>query len=946
MEFLKRTAEYLLTDHKDHLREICVVLPNRRAGVFLKKHISSLITEPVFLPQIISIQDFIVDLSDSVLADEYTLLIELYKSYAAVKKEPAESFDDFLKWGSRLLQDFDEIDQHLADARYIFTYLDEEKNLALWALDKKPLSEFQVNYLSFYGMLYDLYFDFTKRLQAINLATYGMACRKAVEKINTDSFEAEFRKVIFTGLNALTRSEEQVVNYFAQNHLSEMLWDADSYYINDKNQEAGTFIRKYLKDQDTDKVKWIGNELSSGKKEIQVIGVSGNIGQVKFAADEIKRILQEKTHITNISIVLNEESLLIPLLNSIPEGIDAFNITMGFPLKLTPIYNLIELIFTLHQNSDKFQSVKKSKEPLFYYKDLQKLFSHNYFPALMQGDRTADLSAELIQQKKVFYSRFEVQGFLSKNSKSEAEFLDWLSEPWHQESGKAIECLLKLIDRIKDRIGNNKGIEIELLFSAYKILQRLRDVSSDAGISMSAQTLQILFTQNIAQATVPFVGEPLKGLQIMGMLETRALDFDTVFMLSVNEGILPKGKTGNSFIPLGIRIDAHLPTYKQNEQIFAYHFYRLLQGSRKIYLLYNTQADDMGGGERSRFINQLVYELPKYNPGISIKIQHLSIPPVKDHPRPIIIPKNEEIMLKLDKISQKGLSPSALNSFRKCKLQYYFNYIAGIKEADELSEIIDQQEFGTYLHAVLEKMFSGLMGKELTETDLKQLKKSSESIVQQVFEAMQNMSKERMSGKNLLIYHVIRDYVDDFLDRQSEMLTDARQNGTSYKILSVEQKFEAAFTLNVPPHAKEIKIIGKIDRIDRMGDHIQIIDYKSGSLSGKNFDVEKMSADEQDTKNDFCFQLMLYLWLYEKNISPGDYSSIHSGVWSFRNIQGGIKNISSLKDSNISPDLMAAFETYLKDLLLQLFEIQDAFVQTSNEKNCEYCAYKGICRKR
>ncbi|MEI6853036.1 MAG: PD-(D/E)XK nuclease family protein [Bacteroidota bacterium] len=952
MEFLKKTAEYLLQEHAEHLSEICIVLPNRRAGVFLKKHFSSLITSPVFLPRIVSIQDFIVDLSGTVVTDEYTLLIELYKSYVTVKKEGAESFDDFLKWGNKLLQDFDEIDQHLGDARYVFTYLKEEKNLALWALDKTPLSDFQVNYLGFYGMLYDIYLEFGKRLQALQLGNYGMACRKAVANINDETFVPKFQKVIFTGLNALTRSEEVILGYFAERKLSEMLWDADNYYVANRQQEAGTFIRKHLKGLEPEKVKWIGNELATEKKEINIIGVSGNIGQVKFTASEINRLLGENTPTENISIVLNEESLLIPLLNSIPEGINAFNITMGFPLKLTPIYSLIELIFTLQLNSERFRSIKQTNEPLFYHKDLQKLFSHNYFPVLLGKKNIRDAAARLTEQKKVFYTRFEVHGLLSKMDKSLADSLAYIFEPWQQESKRAIECLLQLIDQIREQIGNDKGIEIELLFAAYKILQRLSDISKTDDISMSATTLQILFDQNISQSTVPFVGEPLKGLQIMGMLETRALDFDTIFMLSVNEGVLPKGKTVNSFIPHGIRIDAGLPTYKQNEQIFAYHFYRLLQGCKKIYLLYNTQPDDMGGGEQSRFINQLVYELPKYNPDIIIKVQNLSIPPLQQATVPIVIKKTSDIVDKLKKIGERGFSPSALNSFRKCTLQYYFNYIAEIKEADELTEIIDQQEFGNYLHAVLEKLFTSLSGEELTIEKIEALNTTYEKILTEEFGAQDSSKLERMSGKNLLIFHVIKDYLKDFLNKQKDITAENLQHYKTYRILAIEKKLSVQYQVETAQGSIPVNIIGKIDRVDQMDDHIQIIDYKSGDVRSKNFTLEKLFEDEQDPKNDYCFQLMLYLWLFGRDKEAPSCNSIHSGVWSFRKIQEGVKNVtfspepgSKTKDASIGPEQLAALEDYLNHLLQQLFDMNSDFVQTSNEDNCRYCPYKGICRK-
>jgi len=949
MEFLRKTAGFLYEKYTENFSSLCIVLPNRRAGVFLKKYLSEQIKKPVFLPRIISIQDFIIELSGVNIADEFTSLIELYKSYTEIKGSDAESFDDFLHWGAKLLQDFDELDQHLADTEFVFTYLNEDKNLALWALDKKPLSEFQQNYLAFYGMLHKIYLGYTAQMLARGMATYGMACRKVSNMLKENELSVEYSKVVFTGLNALSASEEFIINSFYEKGEAEILWDGDEYYINDANQEAGNFIRKYLTRWPGNENKWIGDELLSGEKNIYIVAVAGKIGQVKYTAEEIVKLLNANVNSEQISVVLNEESLLIPMLNSVPDGIEKFNITMGYPMKLSPVYNFIETVFELHANADRFRNVKNAKEPLFYYKDLQKIYNHYFFNLAVNG--ASELVSYFAGLDKIFYTRAEVLYMISKSLGNIHDAVKSLFDPWNQKSDKAIECINDFISHIKDSVYSSRGLDSEFLFSAYKILSQVMTACKEAGITLSSGALHQLVRQHVSQTTVPFIGEPLNGLQIMGMLETRTLDFDTVFMLSVNEGVLPKGKSGTSFIPHGIRVDSGLPTYKQNEEIFAYHFYRILQRSKNVYLVYNTQADDMGGGERSRFINQVVYELPKKNPNIRISEEYVTFPPEKKILETITIKKDEDILKKLDEMALKGLSPSSLNIFRKCSLQFYFSRIAGIRETDELSETIDSREFGDHIHKVLEELFSTCEGKSLSEAIINDFKKNYEEILKRNFEKDQPKSYERMSGKNLLIYNVIKDYLRIFFETQFEIISESQSSNIDYKVLYTEKELQYSFDLPSGDRMQKVLIKGVADRIDLIGNCLQIIDYKSGDVQNKNFDIDKLLNDEQDYKNDYCFQVLLYLWLYNNENSEIKYETQQCGVWSFRKIAAGVKNVFYLQDPankkskifSMGAGHLSIFQGMLNELLTALFDPAQDFVQTQNTDNCELCPYKLMC---
>ncbi|HOY32994.1 MAG TPA: PD-(D/E)XK nuclease family protein [Bacteroidales bacterium] len=953
MEFLRKTAGYLFDKYADNFGELQIILPNRRAGLFLRKHVSEVIEKPVFLPKISSIQDFIIGLSGLNLADDFISLMELYKSYSTVKKSQAESFDEFLNWGNKLLQDFDELDQHLADAKFVFSYLKEDKNLALWALDRKPLSDFQKNYLEFYGMLHDIYLDFTARMKAARMATYGMACRHLTGRLNeSDELLNRHTVVVFAGLNALSASEEFVVNCFYEKGKAELLWDGDEYYINDTVQEAGNFIRKYLGKWNLQKKHWIDNDLATQEKSITIVAVAGKTGQAKYAAEEINSLLEEGISSEQISVVLNEENLLIPMLNSVPDSIDKFNITMGYPMRLSSVYNFIEILFDLHENSERFRKFKNALEPLFYYKDLQKLFNHAFF--ITAAGSKGSLLSILKGQERIFYTRKEIHNLLSKSINPVSEAVDNLFVPWHQQGLPAIRCLTEFIDFIKQTIFVKQGLDAEFLFSALKILSRIQSACESADIQLTVQTLHVMFTQFVSQTTVPFAGEPLDGLQIMGMLETRTLDFDTVFLLSVNEGVLPKARSATSFIPHGIRVDSSLPTYKQNEEIFAYHFYHIMQRSKRIYLVYNTQADDMGGGEKSRFINQLTYELPEKNPLITIKEMFVTFPPEKSLPQPIIIKKDEEILERLRELAEKGLSPSALNVFRKCGLQYYFSYVAGIWENEEITETIDSKEFGDHIHAVLDQLFTSFIGKELTEDIIDGFLKTYEEILRVNFEKDLPKSYDRMSGKNFLIYNVIKDYLRKFLEVQRDIVKENRENHILHKVLFTEKDLHYALELPADSFVKQILLKGFADRIDLIGDRLQIIDYKSGNTAGKNFNIAGLLNDQQEYKNDYCFQLLLYWWLFNRENPENQYTEQQCGVWSFRNIEDGVKNVFYYEDpentrsrhiESIGNDQLADFEDLLRDLLMRLFDPSDDFVQTENTDNCLLCPYVLMCGK-
>lgn len=946
MEFLSKVAAELIKNRNYPLHQCYVVLPNRRAGVFLKTEIARLLNSPMLLPKIVTIQEFITELSGLTLVDDFHQLFILYKSYTEIANEKADSFDEFLGWGQKLLHDLDEIDQHLANAEYIFNYLKEEKNLALWALDKSPLSDFQKNYLQFFSSLYPIYHKFTEKLYSEKLGNYGMACKEAVKKLSDPNLRLPFQTAYFCGFNAFTTGESRIGNVLKQRAQADFFWDADEYYLNELNQEAGYFLRKNLEDFKKDEIKWVSKALSTNTKEIHILGVSGNIGQVKALADELQHNHSNDTSGLT-AVVLNDENLLIPFLNSIPDKIDSFNVTMGFPMKFAPIYAWLVQWFQLHLNATKFGEIRKRDEALFYKADLLKFIGNSCFQVYISNNTA--LAKEFLSSKQFFFTYAELSHLLKKNQIANDELLENIFKPLQNDVDNAISRLLFLIEKFREGKKSNNPLDNEFLFALHNGLNQLLQLCKSSGIRMQTATLLTLFRQILSMQKVPFVGEPLKGLQIMGLLETRLLDFKRVYMLSVNEDIIPKSKNPNTFIPHGIRKDAGLPVFTMQEQIFPYHFYRLLQQAETIYLYYNTNPDVFGSGEKSRFISQLQFELPKKNPNVKIFEHQILVPLKIENSEDIIIAKNESILKKVNELAQSGFSPSSLNCFRRCSLQYYFKYIAGIKEKEEAHEILDNRDIGNYLHLILERLFEKNLNEPLTENLLEELKNKAISIVDDVMQDEMQQYAKSHTGKNFLIYHVLREYFVSYIQTLQQRIDEAKAEGKVVTVLGLEVPLEKEFLLNINQNEIQIKIKGKADRIDSIGEDILILDYKSGGVNGKTFEINQLAANDPDPGNDYCFQLLIYLWLYAKN-NDVENKKLGAGIWSFRNLDNPLHEI-FLKDNDgnkifsLSSDDLKIAEDLLAEIISNLFDSSKNFEPTTEPKNCEYCAYAALCGK-
>ncbi|MCX6283022.1 MAG: hypothetical protein NTW31_02120, partial [Bacteroidetes bacterium] len=557
--FLEQTAEYLVSAYGDELSKLCIVLPNLRAGLFLRKFLAARLNKTIWSPYICSAEDFLATVAGLRPVEQLQLLFKLYSIHRDIEQEKAQPFEDFIQWAAQLLNDFDEVDRYLADARQLFSALTDTRAISVWNPENRPLTDFEKQYLRFYNSLYPYYSRLVDELLENKQAYPGLMYRMASLGIEKFSERLPWRKVVFAGFNALTAAEEKVMDVLQRQGKAEFLWDADTYYLNDPGHEAGEFLRHNRKKWGGKEFSWVSSGIATKPKTIRITGVPNNAAQAALAGELVKTVSTFDEH---TAVVLQDEKLLIPLLYSLPEKVGEMNITMGLPLSQTPLSDLLSVLFRTHLNKEKFASNRGKGTKQFYFRDVLALLRHPYISVmatgLMEGNHFVfDSILESISRgNKVFISADEIldpgTGLFSFN----AAFLKPFLSDW-QSPGDAVCALKEIIGSLRDHLLNEEGsLEIEYLFAFSKIIHQLEGLLKTYPEAVKTiQTLAGLLIQIADNVTLPFYGEPLKGMQIMGMHETRGLDFDTVIMLSCNENLLPRGRSGNTFIPLDLKLE-------------------------------------------------------------------------------------------------------------------------------------------------------------------------------------------------------------------------------------------------------------------------------------------------------------------------------------------------------------------------------------------------------
>lgn len=923
--FLEKTAQYLIDNYSENLSETCIVLPNKRAGLFLKQHISKLIDQPIWLPEIIGTEELIEQLSDVEVIDNVEQLFELYFIYKNSTKDP-ETFDEFSKWGQILLHDFNEIDRYLVPTSGFFKHINEARAIEVWNLGERGITDFQSQYLKFWKQLGSLYASYRTHLTDKSLAYQGLAYRIVAEnlKANPAQFiedKIKWDKVIFVGFNALNKAEEVLISELKKQQKCDILFDADKYYLNDKMQESGLFLRKLKKKLVFQPFNWITNKFKEEQKQINIFGIPQNIGQAKYITNILNQIDNSKNY-TDTAVVLADENLLIPVLQSVPETIANINVTMGYPLKNTPTNNFFEIYFATLVNAERFGN---NKNLTYHYKDLLKLLQLPFSELVFGKENCTIIRQHIIKHNWVFINKEKLDWI---NQKLEIQLLQ------NYAVNSTINQALEFIEKgkqqyIASKNDNEKStIELEYLFQYAKLFNQMITLTTKHPYIENSKGFYSLYKQILSSFSIELYGEPLKGLQVLGMLETRNIDFKNVILLSINEGTLPAGKTFNSFIPFDIKKDDtyNLPTHIEKDAVYAYHFYRLIQNAENISILYNTETNEFGSGEQSRFVTQIEHELSKFE-NITITKKLVTYPPLNKKSLEIEVQKTEAIITKIKGRFANGISPSALITYINCPLDFYYKYVLGVREAEEVEETIDHSTFGTYVHDSLEILYQPFIKKNITVEDLKLMLKKAPEIVIGVFS--ENFSdKELKSGKNLLTLNIAQNYITTFIKNEVKFVENLHK---PLFINSLEEELSATIEVN----NVSIKLRGKSDRIDSFGNELRIIDYKTGLVTTTELQLKQIEEIIGHNKNK-AFQLMMYALMYSKSHNT-DHTEITSGIISFRTLSSGYMAFGLNKNSTINEEALNNFEALVIQLVQEILNPATSFRHTSDAKWCEFC---------
>lgn len=936
--FLEKLANHIHTKFPLAGNRLCIVLPNRRAGLFLKRYLVQQQEQPIWAPTILPVEDFTAQLSGYAAPDPLDLITAIYSAHQQIERDKALAFDEFYGRAAGLIHDFEEIDHYLTDPHRLFSFLSESKAISLWNAENQPLTAFEKNYLEFFNAMHLYYKIYRQELLTRKMATHGITSRMLAEGEKPMDIQ-EWDHVIFAGFNALTPAQLSFIKKLTLRGKASLMWDADAWFMNNETQEAGTFLRKYRKDKDLGDFGPVSNSFQSQAHEIVLSGLPGLTGQANMAGHLIKQLmaLDESTR-GSVAVVLADENLLLPLLNAIPTEAGEFNITMGYPLTQSPLYQLFNYIIQLHVNATIGQGIGDYR---YYFKDLLNILQHPFAVYLVSDDHRITLINQIIQSKRPYYTLNDLK---LKSISTEAFNEEIALIAGNCKDAAALTSLLQqCISTVKTGISNDKQrgkqADMEVLFNLSRIVNRLQQFSLANSIINQFSTLQLLFAEAARQMPVAFYGEPLQGIQIMGLLETRTLDFDNVILLSANEGVLPAAKSHLSYIPFDIRMQFGLPTHRDQQAIYAYHFYRLLMRSHHAWLIYNSEATQLGGGERSRFLTQLQIEMPEHSSRVHITeatpalSAHLS--PVKE----IEISKDEAIIQRLNELSRGGFSPTSLSSYLNCSLRFYFSYVLRLNETEQAEEQIDHRTLGTVVHAVMQNLMQPLINKKI---EAEQLKPEITRITREV-----NMAFNRhfpdgdiTTGRNLLIATLAKKWVTLALQKEISMVDESKQ----VILLAVEKPLSRIMQIETTAGNIAVKLTGKADRIDSRDDETLIIDYKTGKISGSDVSIKSVEElfDREKQIKEKAFQLLFYIYLAqgEKDFSAKS-SNINAALFSFRAIASGFQTLKLKEDESA----LGSFEEHLSGLIAEIFNPAINFAQTTNDKKCMYCPFKTICQR-
>lgn len=899
----------LLSIPENEWHQTALVFPSRRAGVAFRKLLAQEVQKPVFSPAILTLPDWLSAEIGWRLAEPLELQFALYEAYREL--EPAETLESFLHWAPEVLADFSEVDAYLLDADRVFGYLSQEKAIDLWSPESGQLGQAASNFLEFYRRLGSLYHRLREKQLEKGTAWQSMMARTLGEQLAQNAHHPKYKHYHFVGFNALNKAEEQIITQCIKQFGARAWFEADTYYLRDEH-EAGLFLRPYADHEVLQRDLLLNGHLATGNSKISVVESLGWSAQLQQASAQISQWLSAGVPAENCVVVLADEQMLVPLLSALPADLPACNVTLGYPFAESHAYSWLLLWIDL---------LEKLGQNKLHLRQVLPLLRH----PLLRSKKVGTAENQLLQSGQMWLSLAQFSDILKRLiEKWDVSWLNpdatpslWLSA-WEQ--------LFRELISEEDHLQHAMGLQaITLLRRLGMQLQRFTELNE---WSLFRQ----LFQQTAKREQVAFLGEPLAGLQVMGLLETRALAFSHVVVVGLNEGKLPLSSRQDGFITYSLRREFGLPGPREKEAVFAYHFYRLLQHANETLLLCSNQLDDMGKGEPSRYIAQLALEWPGVARGHFSRRQ--LVPQQKQseaHSNDIHIQKDESLLLRLQESIQKTISPSALQDLTACSLKYYFKRILGLKSVQNLADTLEANELGSLLHGTLEQLYAPHVGEVLNEKLLLRMQQAAPATLR-AWVAAHFKDRDFDQGLNVLLMAVCDDYLQRFFEAEIASLAEG-----DLAIVAQETRWEGALAWG----DRQLTIGGIVDRVDRFAGTTRIIDYKTGYFEDKEITLQA-PEDLLMPEKAKALQLLAYVWLYRQQAdSAADWPE--AGILSFRKLNDGFN---SLKIKGIDLEqALGWFEEAVVQLVEQLLDPDREITQTDDLKQCAKCDFRAICNR-
>lgn len=954
--FLDALAEHLVVQYGERLSDKYILFPNRRSRLFFIESLSRVVERPMWQPHYVSMDELMEQIAGVRTGERLRLIAELYKIYLG--HFPNEGFDKFFYWGEMMLRDFDDIDNYNVNAKMLFTNISDlkalESNLSyltpqqrqvvtrFWAqfYETTPSrNNIKESFMKIWHALLPIYTEFKQRLSQLGIASAAGVARMAAEAIESGRADVDLREYIVVGFNTISECERIVFDRLNAQGAVEFYWDTDDYYTNDPNQTAGMFLRQNIQ-RYAAASRSIGPTDNFGHCEtVRVVSAASDALQCKYVASLIDQIQSDGHPIDrHTAIILNDENLLMPLLYSLPDSVGGVNVTLGYPVRKSLEYSFVERLLMLQTRARQNSSGQVS----FYHADVSGLLTHPFLRRV-DGEQAEQLSSQLVERMMIHApeSLFKVGGTI--------EHIFTLQPDPQQLSN----YIVGIISEAVDRTGTDEQAKRhrEIMTAIVEHVRRLSNSIAECQLELTLPIYRVLLRRSLLSLSVPFTGEPLNGLQVMGMVETRNLDFDTVIVLSMNDDIFPSKQSAlSSFIPFNLRVGYGLPTYRQRQAVSSYYFYRLLQRARHVELVYCNSNDENRSAEPSRFVYQLQMDSP-----LSERIEYRDIAvDVNFTHRSISVDKDAEVMQRLNDFLVGGtrlLAPTTLYTYLDCPLKFYFKAVARLRDQQTIEEQIDMPMFGSILHKAMELLYRPLIGCHDTQSRIKALI-DSETVAEAVrraiaveFFAKEDVDRQQIRGNILFVNDVVIRYIN-----RAILPFDSRRN--DFTIEQTEPAIECDFDFNGADSRLSIRLGGKADRIDRLADGtLRVVDYKTGNLANNKVQFKGVDSLVSGNGDKLCgpvLQTLIYSIILNRNRRMDVVPMLYFVRYMNASVDDSFTNI---YDSALRRHI-TSFEPYRQQIedslgrvLGEIFDYRIPFSQCADKSTCTNCGFNVICNR-